>query len=359
LNSKYQTTKSEIPLFLAGLNYKSNPVEVREKFAFLNDCDSLNKAYEEFSHRIGPVLILSTCNRTEVYLSTDKPLAALEEEVACIFAQIKGLDISFVKEHLIFTHGNDVVEHLFKVSAGLDSMIPGEGQILHQLKNSYFKSSSYCDALLNQLAQKALAAGKKARSQTKISQGAVSVPAAALQLAQSIIAPANLSQIQIMIFGTGEVAELALELIASYEASKTTTVVSRSEKSHSLMLTKYGVSQGITYSQLKDFIREQDLIVVCTSAPHYVLTQDDLHGLKKDLIVCDMTLPRNVDPQISSLPYVNLIDLDHLKRSVESNLSQRKAEIDKALLITKSEIERFNGWFYSRKNKFNDLFVNF
>ncbi len=328
-------------LSLIGINYKSSPIEVRERFAFLPIAQE--KALSTFSTEIGPTALLSTCNRTELYFSSHLSTEETKKRALDVLSRLKNIDHNFAAEHLTFLHGQAALNHLFRVSAGLESMILGEGQILNQMKNAYAQSQNFTDALLNQLFQRALAAGKKVRAGTEISKGAMSVPAAALQIVQKLIFPTELSDKNIMVIGSGEVAHLCLELLHSQGASNHITLVNRSE-THSLQLTKYGISHNINYSQLHNHLQNQELILVCTGAPHYVISAEMFDRYDKKVIVCDMSLPRNVDPALKNLPFINLIDLDFLNETVEQNLSQRASHIKDAEKILEDEMSKFLDW---------------
>ncbi|MDJ0625253.1 MAG: glutamyl-tRNA reductase [Candidatus Caenarcaniphilales bacterium] len=334
-------------LYLIGVDYKSSPIEIRERFSFGEH--NLYEALNVFSN-LGNVILLSTCNRTEIYISSKFHQAeSIKQKSFQILSNLKNIDINVIAEHVNFLHGESVINHLFRVSSGLESMIIGEGQILNQVKNSYLSSKDYADSILNQLFQKALAVGKKARSQTGISRGAMSVPAAALQSIQEIIDPAELYHKNIMLLGAGEVSKLCLDHLHSQGATKNLTIVSRSD-THQLLLTQYGISHSINYHQLYENLINQDIILVCTSAPHYVLSPKHFISQTKQMIVCDMSLPRNVDPEVSNIKNVTLIDIDYLQSRVNENKQNRSSELDNVQKIIRIEIEAFKKWF-ARKPK--------
>lgn len=327
-------------LFLIGIDYKSSPVEVREKFAFL--------PHEQmgvlcaFKAEIGAVVCLSTCNRTEIYLSSNLSATEVKNKSYSIIANLKKLNSNLIAEHTSFLAGLEVVNHLFRVSSGLESMILGEGQILNQVKNAYSSSLAFTDNTLNQLFQRALAAGKKVRTLTEISKGAMSVPSAALQIVQKILFPSELSEKNIMVLGAGQIAEICLELLSSQGANHI-TLVNRS-LNHNLQLTKYGINQTISYASLLQYIYTQDLILVCTGAPHYVIEASFFENHSKPIIICDLSLPRNVDPEIQKIPNIKLLDLDFLNTAISQNISRRSSQMETAEEIIKLEIDKFFQW---------------
>jgi glutamyl-tRNA reductase len=327
---------------MVGIDYKSSPIEVREKFAFSSS--DYNTSLRAFRDQIGPVVLLSTCNRTEIYLSCEHSQGEVKAKALQLFAKLKDLDHNFVAEHTNFLAGQEVLKHLFRVSAGLESMILGEGQILNQVKNAYGQSQGSTDALLNQLFQRALAVGKKVRANTEISRGAMSVPSAAMQSIQKLIFPGELAEKKIMVLGSGQVAQLCLELLHSQGAGEHITLVNRSPDNHGLSLVKYGISHNISYGQLQSQLQSQEIVLVCTSAPHFVITPELFEQKTKKVIICDMSLPRNVDPEVRKLAFVNLIDLDYLNETVAKNLTQRSAQTEEAQEILQKEIIRFDEW---------------
>ncbi|MDX1920394.1 MAG: glutamyl-tRNA reductase [Candidatus Caenarcaniphilales bacterium] len=331
-----------------GINYKSSPIEVREKFAFAGS--DLDLALTAFREEIGPVVILSTCNRTEIYLVSDESADSVKSKTFKLISLLRSLDANLVAEHIISLTGSEVVNHLFRVSAGLESMILGEGQILNQVKTSYQNSVRFTDPLLNQLFQRALAVGKKIRNKTEISRGAMSVPSAALQVVQELIDPKELHEKNIMVLGSGQVAQLCLDHLHSQGAVKNVTLVKRSE-SHQLLMSQYGINKAIGYAQLFEEIRLQDIVLVCTSAPHYVVRPDDLQDLSQKMIICDMSLPRNVDPLISKLKNITLIDVDCLKERVYRNTQIRSQKMGAAEVFIDEEMQAFSRWYKSRSEK--------
>jgi glutamyl-tRNA reductase len=187
----------------------------------------------------------------------------------------------------------------------------------------------------------------------------MSVPAASLQVIQESLNPKELSEQKIMILGSGEVSQLCLEHLHSQGASEHITLVSRSPETHSLQLTKYQSVQNISYASLQTHICEQDVILVCTSAPHFVIDMAELEAIKKPMIICDMCLPRNVNPAVANLPLIKLIDLDYLQKTVSANASKRSGQINQAEEIIEEEIEKFLDWmqktqtFQKQKNQEN------
>lgn len=343
--SNYIVSQLSSQIFVLSIDYKSSPIEVREKFAFsMLSSVKFEEALQILSTEIGYTVIVSTCNRTEFYFSSKYLAEEVKQKAIHIISELKKVDISLICEHLNFKIGNQAIEHLFRVSAGLESMILGEGQILNQLKTAYSQCFKYTDSFLNQLFQKALAVGKKVRTQTEIAKGAMSVPAAALQIIQGLILPQEISQKNIMILGSGQVAELCLDHLHSQGATNNITLVSRSE-SHTLLLTKYGITKSINYTQLQNYLYDYDIILACTNAPHYIIKPEYFEAEKsKEFIICDMTLPRNIDPQVAQMDFIKLIDLDYLQKTIKENTLKRSGQIEKAEELIYLEMKRLQKW---------------
>ena len=351
--SNYQTSQLNSQIFVLSIDYKSSPIEVREKFAFsMLSSAAFEEALQMLLTKIGSTIILSTCNRTEFYFSSKYSPEQVKEKAIYSISELKKVDISLIREHLNFKIGDEAIEHLFRVSAGLESMILGEGQILNQLKTAYSQCFKYSDCFLNQLFQKALAVGKKVRAQTEIAKGAMSVPAAALQIIQGLISPQEISQKNIMILGSGQVAELCLDHLHSQGATNNITLVSRSE-SHTLLLTKYGLTKSIDYTKLQDYLYDYDIILACTNAPHYIIKPEyfELKNNKK-FIICDMTLPRNVDPKVAEKDCIKLIDLDYLQNTVKENATKRSGQIQKAETLISLEMKRLQKWLEIKSQQY-------
>ena len=329
-------------LYFLGISYKSSPVEIRERFAFL---PAEIKGYLPLlKKKLGPLVCLSTCNRTELYFSSNLSAPKAKSQVQNLLAELKGLSPSLIREHTKFLADEvEIAKHLFRVSAGLESMILGEGQILNQLKNAYAESQSFTNNILNQLFQRALATGKKVRTKTNISKGAVSVPAAALQLIQKQIYPLELENRQIMILGAGQIAQVCLELLHSQGVANL-VLVSRSPRKNQ-NLCKYEIAEHLDYQNLTDHISHQDILFVCTSAPHYIINKQIIASDRsKSLIICDLSLPRNVDPALKGEKKITLLDLDYLNDQVSRNVSQRSQETLQAESIIYEEIHKFFIW---------------
>jgi glutamyl-tRNA reductase len=351
--SNYQTSQLSSQIFVLSIDYKSSPIEVREKFAFSSlSSSAFEEALQILLTEIGSTIILSTCNRTEFYFSSKYSAEEVKQKAIYSISELKKVDISLIREHLNFKIGDEAIEHLFRVSAGLESMILGEGQILNQLKTAYSQCFKYSDCFLNQLFQKALAVGKKVRAQTEIAKGAMSVPAAALQIIQGLISPQEISQKNIMILGSGQVAELCLDHLHSQGATNNITLVSRSE-SHTLLLTKYGLTKSIDYTKLQDYLYDYDIILACTNAPHYIIKPEyfELKNNKK-FIICDMTLPRNVDPKVAEKDFIKLIDLDYLQNTVKENATKRSGQIQKAETLISLEMKRLQKWLEIKSQQY-------
>jgi len=345
-----QGKQEETPdLVMLGLDHKSSNTSLRERLSFSTD-EAESLLLELRNDMNASAVLLSTCNRTEIYIQRNKALEAqaTRNELISYLSRSKSMESSLIHECTYFLQGAEVVRHLYRVTAGLESLIPGEGQILSQVKKSYLLSQalSCTNSLLNQLFQKALSCGKRVRHESQISSGAVSVPAAALQIVQSLSSPLN--DKGIMILGSGEVARLCLDFLQGQKISADNIIVTK--RAYSRMPEGYEHIQSTDYENFRDFLAKQDVILVCTGAPHYLLKASDLEGHPRKLAICDMSMPRNVEPVVGTLPQVKLINLDLLQAEVSKNLQKRHGEINLAQNIIQTEIDKFYSWcFYSQR----------
>jgi glutamyl-tRNA reductase len=327
---------------LIGLNHRTAPVEVREKFAL--------GAVEDMETRLltGPVreaLVLSTCNRVELLVVGDE--TQLPGHVLDAWAGAVGRTAEELSPHVYVYTGGEAVNHVFRVAASLDSMIVGEPQILGQLKEAYRKSVACCSArvIVNRLLHKAFFVAKKVRSQTEIASSAVSISFAAVALAKKIFG--ELAGKKAMLIGAGEMAELAAtHLLTSgiahiYVANRT---FARAEE-----LAERYRGTPIPFGELYLHLPEVDIVISSTGSPTAVIFAKDVKAVLKKrkhrpMFFIDIAVPRDIDPDVNSLDNVYLYDIDDLREVVEENLAGRREEARKAEAIVEEETAAFSEW---------------
>lgn len=326
-------------LIVIGLNHRTAPVEVRERFNFPAD-----KVGGALSHLynfdgVSEVMLLSTCNRTELYAVLDGPAEALPRLKQAL-RQHAGA--AYRAEHFYHLSGTHCVRHLFRVAASLDSLIVGEGQILSQIKNAYqiARSGGYTDVILNTLMNRAIAVGKRVRTETRIAYSSVSVSSAAVDLALDILG--DLSRARILVVGAGHMSELTARHLIDKGAS--TIIVSNRNLEHAQELADKFRGRAIPYREMFSQAAEADIIITSTGAPHYVLTAENLGPLLparqgRPLILIDIAVPRDVDPRLGEMEGITLYNIDDLENVVDINKSFRSSEALLAGDIIEEEIE--------------------
>ncbi len=313
-------------LHTIGINHKTAPIEVREQF-FLNDTqqdlflsDLKNQA------AILEAFVLSTCNRTEVYLRCLEGMEPLEL-ILSIFAKIKKIkNINSYRKYFYFYLSEKAVKHLLRVTTGLDSLVLGEKQILGQVKSSLKKGKEQgmFSRHFNLLSNLALRTGKKVYSETQVSFGGSSISWAALAKAERVLG--SLESKSILIIGAGKMGGLAIEQIHKKGISKI-YLMNRSEDKAHLLAQKYN-AQVSNFCDIKEILTEVDICICAAGAPHYVLeksTITKIMALRKDksLLLIDISMPRNIDPKTSQVDNVHLFAIDDLNEVVDANMQIR------------------------------------
>ncbi|RAK10600.1 glutamyl-tRNA reductase [Halanaerobium saccharolyticum] len=345
-------------LLVSGINHKTAPISIRDQLSqktaeIKNELKkNLNKnVFKEF-------FVLSTCNRFEIYLYSEKEAEArnfLKKHIYKLLEKtLKGhfkYKINDLNDYLYQYHDLQAVEHLYRVAAGLDSLVKGEDQILAQIKKQFreYKEENLTASYLNQLCLEAIKVGKMVRTKTKINERAVSISYAAVELARDIFG--SLNGEKVMILGAGETAELTLKNLLNYGVEGI-LVANRTYSNGEKLAAEYG-GEVIHWEEFKDRVKEVDIIIASTAAPHTVLHKDDLldtveknHG---PMFLIDIALPRDIDQNVEELPGVHLYNLDDLKRVIDKNLNLRENEVTKAEAIIEDEKYNFQRWLRERR----------
>ncbi len=326
-------------LHLIGINHKTAPVEIREKIAIApNHLNEALKFFFSFNDD-GNAVILSTCNRTEVY-SICRNYDGLFSFLESYFK----ISISDVKNYLYHFRGINAVEHIMRVSSGLDSMIIGEGQVLGQVKSSFntaFKAGS-TNAILNSVFNRAVNCGKRSRTETKINRGAVSVGSAAVELAKKIFGGLELKQV--LIIGAGKMSEIAANLLRSQVVFVANRTFSRAEE----LADKIG-GKAVKFDELDHYLKTCDIVISSTGSSHFIISHSRISNAVKDrknnpLFLIDIAVPRDIDPKAGEISSVYLYDIDDLNSIAAENLKTRQAEIPKVEIIIEEEKEKFLKW---------------
>ena len=327
-------------LTVIGASHRTAPVEVRERLVF-GAADIIPALAElRASAGVRESVLLSTCNRTELYLieGEDDPIPA----VTAAFEARLGADPA---AHLYVRRDREAAAHLFRVASGIDSMILGEAQIQGQVRDAWELSRAESGAVLNRLFHTALQVASRVRTETTIGRGAASVSSASVQLARQIFG--SLQGRRAMVLGAGDMAELALECLAA-EGVRTAMVANRTFDRADALAQRYGAT-ALHYDECWRNLHEVDLLICSTAAPHAVVTPahvaPTLSGRgDHPLCILDIALPRDVDPAVGALDNVFLYDLDDLRAVVASNLDRRRADLPTAEQVISSEVEKYWEW---------------
>ena len=327
-------------LILVGVNHTTAPIEVREKLAF-RPWESLHSLARLRAQRlIREGVVLSTCNRTEIYAVEDNE-GALERISGLLSDRLHNEADGFV----YVKRDREATSHLFEVAAGLDSMILGEAQIQGQVKDAWEQCRAESGPILNRMFQSALLAASRAREETGIGRGAASVSSAAVQLAKKIFG--GLGGRRAMILGAGDVAELALECLLA-EGVRVAIVANRTYERAQALAERHG-GTAMHYDQCWESLRDVDVLICSTASPHPVVTVDRVRSAAdargdRPLCILDIALPRDVDAAVGDLDNVFLYDLDDLRAAAAANLERREENVPAAREIIAAEVQKYWDW---------------
>ncbi len=329
-------------LLITGVSHKTAPVEVRECLAFRDE--ALPAALADLKGREGvaEALILSTCNRVEVTVTTEDG-ADPQAIVDSFLADHKAVSAHTIGPHLYRHEGRDAIHHLFRVASSLDSMVVGEPQILGQLKAAYAaaKDSGAVRGWLEGLLTRAFSVAKRVRSETGIGQMAVSVSYAAVELARKIFG--SLANRTVMLAGAGKMSELAARHLRRSGASH----VFVTNRTHERALEMAALFQGtpVEYTRFVAMLPEVDILIASSGAPHYILHKDEMQRViaarrNRPVFLIDIAVPRNIEPAVNEIDNVFLYDIDDLQEVVNANLRERMKAAERAESLVAEEVER-------------------
>ena len=333
-------------VFVVGLNHKIADVDVREKLAF--NGPKLVEGLIKFKElpEVQEAIILSTCNRVELYANVNDAKRA-SESTKTFLSEFHNLNRGSLDNALYIYDDINAIRHIFRVASSLDSMVVGEPQILGQLKDAFelALTKKTTGILLNKLMKKAISVAKRVRTETRIAENAVSISFAAVELAKKIFT--DLSRRVFMLLGAGEMAELAARhLIGS--GVKEVLVSNRTYERACELASEFN-GRPVKFD---DFIQEMvrtDIIICSTGAPHYILIKSQMQKVMKErkqrqVFIIDISVPRNIDPEINGLDNVYLYNVDDLQGVVDANMFERQKEAEKAEKIIEEELETFLRW---------------
>ena len=338
-------------LLLLGISHRTAPVDVRERVDF--NVRGLTQALGALAARgsTSEAVILSTCNRVEIYAACEDPAAA-RADVARFVTDFTAVPQADVEPHLHDLMDLDAARHLFRVAAGLDSLVVGEPQILGQVKEAHTTASEAhtTGPVLNRLFHSCFAVGKRVRTETGLGSGAVSVSYAAVALAKKIFG--DLKERTVAVIGAGEMGKLTA-LHVKTQGVHQMTIVSRTMAHAARTAQAIGGASAAPWEELDTVLGNSDIVISATGAAQPILTKAHLEQVmrprrNRPLFIIDIALPRDVEPAAGEIEEVFLYNIDDLQATVRENLARRANEVTRAETIVDEEVAKFAAWFRSR-----------
>lgn len=329
-----------------GFNHLTTPVEIREKFVFSES--QLPEANVNLKHRksILENVILSTCNRTEIYAVVDQ-LHTGRYYIKQFLQDWFSIPMESFDSYLVIKEDEEAVEHLFQVAAGLQSMVLGETQILGQVRDAFFvaQNAKTTGTIFNELFKRVITFAKRVHHETAIGEHAVSISYAAVQLAKKIYG--NIENKHVVIYGAGEMGELAVKNLIG-AGVKNITVVNRTLERAEELSRKFN-AKALSHEHLAEALFEADIFISSTAAKHTVLTKKDIEPIQKKrkgkpLFLVDIAVPRDLDASIGELDSVFLYDIDDLQHIVDENRAERERAATEIMEYLSDEIHEFYEW---------------
>jgi glutamyl-tRNA reductase len=340
-----------VHLLLVGASHRTAPIELRERLDF--GSRGLDAAVRALAGRqsAAEAVVISTCNRAELYVVCEEPTDAVDDLVRFI-ADFHHLPAEQIRPHLYSHIDHEVARHLFRVSSGLDSMVVGEPQILGQIKEAYSVATTVQTAgpLLNKLFHWAFGVGKRVRSETALAEGAVSVSFAAVTLAKKIFG--DLNGRRVLVVGAGEMGKLtAIHLKAQGVAA--VAITSRT-LAHAEQLAEEIGGMVAAWDSLPQALLDSDIVITSTGASKPILSRAQVEDAvpasrTRPLFLIDIAVPRDVDPRAAEIEQVFLYNIDDLQSIVHENLQKRGHEVSRAEQIVEEEVSKFATWHRSRE----------
>jgi glutamyl-tRNA reductase len=339
-----------VHLFLLGVSHRTAPVNLRERLDFSSR--DVGAAVEAVATRPSAAesVVLSTCNRSEIYVASGDPTRA-RQELVDFLGQYHQLPRDVFVPHLFFYDDAEAARHLFRVAAGLDSLVVGEPQILGQVKDAFQAAAQrQCTGpLLGKVFEWAFGVGKRVRTETTLGEGAVSVSYAAVALARKIFG--RLQGRRVLVIGAGEISTLTAQHLRSHGVAEI-AITSRTA-AHAEALAAAVEGQAVPWSEMMPALSKADIVITATGSQRPILTRAHIEmvtGRKRPdpLFIIDIAVPRDVESDVGDIEQVFLYNVDDLQGIVEENLSRRGAEIARAEAIVSEELARFTAWQRSR-----------
>jgi len=333
-----------------GLNHSTTPIHLRERLAFNEE--QVRVSLSRFScgendSSLAELILISTCNRVEIYAASDRLAYA---DLEAFLSDARGIDIQEFHPYLYRFQDIDSVRHLFDVAAGLDSLVVGEPQILGQITRALelARGQNAAGPMLNRLFQAAIHAGKRARTETAISRNPASVSSLAASVAEKALG--HIKTAFVVVLGAGEMAELTVEALRKRGVEKI-RVINRTLERAQAMAKRWN-AESATYEFLQQGLCEADVLISSTAAPHLVVdaamvSEAMQSRAERPLVLIDIAVPRDIDPEAAQIPCVKLFDIDQLNDQLEDSLTRRKDEVPHVRRILEEELSEFEDYLKS------------
>jgi glutamyl-tRNA reductase len=332
-------------LLVAGVNHKSAPVEIREKLALPSQRQTDALCDLVALPDIAEALILSTCNRFELYAV--ESACSTGVGIDQLVSRVTGAQLHEVRPHLYAYEGQAVAQHLFEVASGADSMVLGECEIMGQVKAAadLARGAGTLGTVLTRLSDTALQAGKRARRETTIDQGCASVASVAVSLARQICGDPR--RTTALLVGAGETAELTLQRLVDAGIERV-LIANRTPGRATILAETYG-GEAVPFPEIYDSMAEADVVIASTSAPHAIVHADPMRQVvrkrgARPLFMIDLAVPRDIEPEAGDLDNVFLYNIDSLQEAVEEALRGRESQLPRVQRICEQAAEEFWGW---------------
>ncbi len=329
---------------VVGLNHRTVPLDVLERMT-VNDA-RLPKALYDLRTRpnLSEAVVLSTCNRTEIYAVADRYHGAIDD-IRTFLTDLSGLDIESFSDHVYAYHDDFAVSHLFKVASGLDSAVLGESEILGQVRGAFERANEEgaAGSELSRLFSSALGVGRRVRVETGIARGTTSVSQAAVAMAVDRLG--SLDDRRILVLGAGEIgAGMAVALAGT--AGLAEVLVANRTRTRAVALAARTGGRVVDFGELGEALTTVDVMLTSTGATETIIDRDDIeavmaHRDQRPLLIVDVAVPRDVEPAVADLPDVTLLDMDDLRTFAELGIAERRREIASVQDIVDDEVNRF------------------
>jgi glutamyl-tRNA reductase len=323
-------------LIVVGTSYKTSSLELREKIALHGKQHAEALEHMKKISGLRGAVIISTCNRHEIYASTDDIDNGINNIMEFI-SKYSRQDKEYLDEYFYVYKDKDLASHLFEVVCGLDSSIMGETQILGQVKKAFLRSETFgvIDRDLSGLFQHAIKFAGRIHSETTISEGKISVGSVALDFIKSKIG--NLNGKKFLIIGVGKVTGLVLKYLAS-EKTDVVFISNRTFEKAKSLAEQIGAS-AVRFDEIDTYLNEADVVITATASPHFIIKKDTLKSaVKKKIFIADLAMPRDVDPIVNEIAGIELFSLEDINDIVNSNMNRKNQEAEKIKKIIAGEI---------------------